>query len=169
MIAHLRHLQDNDDIPESVKLRKKLNATLLPARTLGRQAMQGFLLGQTIARMDARIQSEMDKPQTKFLEVLRGPVEVYKGQRIYMQFESPEFDEEMEELHELLGYFGVKGYTGKFKKMGKHISLGEARGGMTRTEQNHVKHMIEEVLPHPGDVISLEPWDIYYPGSKPDR
>jgi hypothetical protein len=154
-------LQAEDDIPQTVELRDRLSVTLLSKRTVANQIRKGRQLAYDLGRTRALIErnsqcAERDEPVT----VLRSEISVFEGRVIFARIMSPELDQEIDAIHEILGSVGLKGFAKKEKPFVPHMTLGVAEKGkrLSRTETKHVKSALEAGLP---DAITLEGWDVY--------
>lgn len=161
----LNSLQEDEDIPPKLELRPSLHVTLLSARTLGRQMMRGIAAGYELGQRSKKAVKEKAEQgmHSHALEVTRGEVRVYQGYSLYLQILSPEVEDEVADIEWALGKHGVKGFGKTNIEMGLHMSLGATKQShrMSKTEQRHVIHVVEEKLPPREEPLLLQGWQVY--------
>ncbi len=164
LVAVLKQLQKDDDIPAKVELRDKLHVTLLSSRAVGRQMMRGLVAGYELGKKSRVVKNcAQNQKYAEPLSVLRSDVRVYQGYSLYLAVESAEITDEITEIHQLLGAHGIKGFLKDEQKLGLHISLGAAKQSsrMSKTEQRHVEHVINDHLVELPIDIPLQGWEVY--------
>jgi len=154
-------MQGEGDLPRNVVLRDRLAVTLLSQKVISRQMARGVVIGYQLGRTGALIErSDGCSERDESLTVALGDVRVFKDRVVYASVESAKIKEEINSIHAILGSIGIRGLAKTEKPYVPHVTLGTSEKGhaMSRTEQRHVVHMLEEELPMQ---LTVEGWDIY--------
>ena len=164
IVGRMFELQAEDDIPAGVSLRRGLHATLLPQRVFGQQALKGLVGGYNLRGMDTELKKKTNGSDAETIEADIKGVHVYKGKIINLLIESEELEEERENIAIVMTALGLKGLHRMRAENRLHVSLGNIRTGMTRTEQRHVVHTVEENVDEVfgmENALVFEGWDVY--------
>lgn len=164
ILGVLEALQSEDDIPAKLNVRKKHHVTLLSARAVGKRMMHGLVAGYELGQKSEEVkQQALQEPHSTELEVFRGEARIYQGYSLFVPIISPEIEDEISAIHATLNRHGIPGFNNKGSAMGLHMSLGETKQSdrMSKTEQRHVTHIVEEKLPPIDQPLSLQGWKVY--------
>lgn len=157
-------LQTNSDIPETMEARLDKAVTLSPLRLIqaaGRRNINSYPFKKA---QDLIANDEMFDSSKYSVEVNLGKVAVVHQRIIYAPVISDQVEEERIRLMEVLSKAGLKGTEKELNKP-LHVTFGASKKQISRTEERHVKHMLNEVIEQE-PTIYLQPWQQYSSRSK---
>lgn len=159
-IATWDFLQDQGDIPENIEPRLETGVTLLPRSVLGKQLTQGLVLGYKLGNAQANLNRDMELAgKESTIEVKCGEVAMFHRRIVYIEIESEELRAERQRIFSILGNLGFRGAHRSLSKP-LHVTLGESDKFVTKVEERHVVHTLNENLDNTG-MIQLQEWQIY--------
>lgn len=156
MYEVVKTLQDEEDIPASVKLfNTDLHCTLVQERRMRRALARGLAGGFAASTALSRVENRLSREGAPAINFTVKSVDVIGRNRnlLIANITDPEkiLKNQREALREVLGSMGLKLAMDKCD----HITLGESKTGLTATERKHVIHMVEDTLPSNGQLDSI--------------
>jgi hypothetical protein len=138
----MRELQAEGDIPESVRLSRRLYVNLLPHQFIGKQMVRGLLAGYNLAHLGQQLQA----PHDIFPEADMVRVDTPKSQHIAIRLHSPELDQERMEIADAIAPLGLRGIYKLIRENDLRIIVGHTNDKFSPTEQRHIQQTAEEAV-----------------------
>jgi len=157
ILNRLAELQAQEDIPESVKLRKSLHVVLLPRRVFSGQVLKGLATGYNLRGLQNRLERTVPTPIQEKPTATIKQASVYRGRTANLIVDSPEIEAMRSAVSNTMESVGLRGLHRAAGEKRLHVSWGDSKRSLTPTEQRHVEHIVPEEISELFVVEGIEP------------